>query len=237
MFWIKVLKKVCNISGLKFFNSLRSQRDNSPEEHVRTINKAEWDVYFDGHGDLKHIQLDKIDFTAIHSTRNPAHLILSSVNYHQKSRDSWLHKPHDKIDRLTYQQFISSLDTLEGKILFEIENASGNNIRKMISLSTDPRFINVDLDLISSDFNMNISRNLYYMLYLEDMGIPVRLWMKTVRSNSLWYDNDAVGCHKNTSILEKKESPINSFGEKSRNAFKKAFEDKLFYSTFIEVIR
>ena len=236
VFWIRVLHRLGKLTGLKFLDAMTFEQKNTQDAYSREVGEGNWDIYFDGHGGLQHVALDDIDFTGIHSIRNPAHLILSCVNYHQKSSEGWLHVPRQKFGGCTYQQKISSLENFEDKIIFEIENAAGSNIRKMIEITTMPGFVNVDLDLLSLDRNMNISRSLYYELRLEELGIPILAWMKVIRSNSLWYDSNSAGNHKSTNITEEKAAPIKPFGEKSRAAFKKAFGENLFFSTFIDEI-
>lgn len=233
VFWRKVFQKVCKSYDLNFLNA--SQLDSSSNKNILKIaTKNEWDVYFNRHGELPQAIRDCDDYAVVHSMRNPAQIIYSSVKYHKDSTEEWLHLPKKQFDGLTYQQKICSLESFEDQLIFEISHASGRVIKRMVNLSKSRDFFHVDIDLLSSDINMNTCRTLYYYLRLEEIGISIRKWMEIVRSNSLWFDENAAGKHQRTSQKERKSDVIASFGKRSRNAFKKRLGENLFTATFID---
>lgn len=66
----------------------------------------------------------------IHVVRD---LIVSSVHYHMKSDEEWLHVPKDKFDGKTYHEMINALPNLEERMLFEISDSSTVNITDMLN--------------------------------------------------------------------------------------------------------
>lgn len=73
------------------------------------------------------------DTFGLHVLRDPRDVLVSSSFYHTKSREAWLHQPIEKFGGRTYQQEINALASVEERILFEIREATGNNIRSMLA--------------------------------------------------------------------------------------------------------
>lgn len=89
------------------------------------------DIIIDHHSDFIFDRI-KTDVCGIHVRRDPRDLLVSSAFYHQKSNEDWLHVPQEQFGGLTYQEKIKSIDTMEDKLLFEIENSSGEGIRSLL---------------------------------------------------------------------------------------------------------
>lgn len=89
------------------------------------------DVLFDTHSEFL---LEKLHFpyVGIHIRRDPRDLLVSSVFYHQRADERWLHRPLQQFEGRTYQQQICSLSNMEEKLIFELEHSAGRNIRDML---------------------------------------------------------------------------------------------------------
>ncbi len=146
-FFSKTLKTLKRLTGLRLWlDTKHNQRQlRLPEQ---------WDCYFQNNCHWR-LNLDALDFRGIHSTRNPARLILSSVRYHLRTDERWAHKPQQEFSGLTYAEKLRSLNSLDDQICFEIEHVAGRTIRRMLEVNADPRFLPVDLDRISSDPEMD----------------------------------------------------------------------------------
>jgi len=73
------------------------------------------------------------DTFGLHVVRDPRDVLVSSAFYHVKSSEPWLHKPMPALDGCTYQETITALPNVEERILFEINNSTGRNIRSMLA--------------------------------------------------------------------------------------------------------
>lgn len=101
------------------------------------------DIIFDNHSRIDVARL-KPGAVGFHLTRDQRDLVVSSAFYHQKSVEKWLHKPRDEFGGMTYQEKIKSLPTMEEKLIFEIDNSSGETIKDMENWPGHPGIIDVD---------------------------------------------------------------------------------------------
>ena len=68
----------------------------------------------------------------IHVRRDPRDLLISAARYHLTSKESWLHKPLDRLAGKTYQEYLRALPTFEEQLLFELDGAAAYDIRQML---------------------------------------------------------------------------------------------------------
>lgn len=83
-----------------------------------------------------------------HVVRDPRDIAISAANYHMTSAEPWLHVPDVAFAGMTYQEKISSYNSLDDRVLFEIEHSSAatvNEIRKLIGLDSVQIFKYEDL--------------------------------------------------------------------------------------------
>ena len=59
-----------------------------------------------------------------HVVRDPRDIAISAANYHLISDEPWLHVPDVGFGGMTYQEKISSYDSFDDRVLFEIEHSS-----------------------------------------------------------------------------------------------------------------
>jgi hypothetical protein len=107
------------------------------------------DVIHDTHSviDFKEISTP---FRGIHVRRDPRDLLVSSAHYHLKSSEKWLHEEgHWGLHGTTYQQELLALNTMEERLLFEIDHAGGGNIKQMASWDySRPEFVELRYEAI-----------------------------------------------------------------------------------------
>jgi len=69
--------------------------------------------------------------------RNPYETIVSGMRYHQTTKEKWCTQPHERYNGLSYKDRISSLETDEEKVLFEMEHNSYLTITSMYDFLRD----------------------------------------------------------------------------------------------------
>ncbi|SEK94744.1 hypothetical protein SAMN04488032_108212 [Pacificibacter marinus] len=90
------------------------------------------DVLIDHHSDFDWTKTSR-PLTGIHVTRDPRDLLVSAAFYHMKGTESWMHDVRDDLGRKSYHQYVLSLKDTEERLLFEIDNSGGQNIRDMLN--------------------------------------------------------------------------------------------------------
>ena len=91
------------------------------------------DILLDHHSQYDLTKLNDAPYVGIHVIRDPRDLLVSCAFYHQKSAERWLHVPQDRLGGKTYQQHVNDLPTMEARLLFELENSGGENLRDMLA--------------------------------------------------------------------------------------------------------
>ena len=115
------------------------------------------DILMDHHSEFNFEKLRK-PFRGVHVYRDPRDLVVSSVFYHQKSEESWLHVKGNWIEGYTYQEYILGLDNIREKILFEMEYASKKNINDMLSWTFSDSIVEFKYEDLISDQGFLIFR-------------------------------------------------------------------------------
>lgn len=174
--WMKnIFSQSCSKLKLNFFNGKIEQ---SP---------SDFDVLLQEHSQFT---LDSIDteYKGLHIIRDPRDIVISGCFYHQKAHEKWLHIPQDKFGGLTYQEKIKSYDTLEDKILFEMENSSLWNIQSIVNWNyTNPAFIEVKYEDLIADVDLLLFHQIFTFLGFSGQFVPEML--KIAYSNSLFSGN------------------------------------------------
>lgn len=73
-----------------------------------------------------------------HVVRDPRDIAISAADYHVGSKEPWLHVPATEFGGMTYQERIASYETLDDRVLFEIEHSSAATIHEIRSLIGAP---------------------------------------------------------------------------------------------------
>lgn len=89
------------------------------------------DVLIEHHSEFDWSLVDG-PIAGLHIIRDPRDLLVSAAFYHMKGTEAWLHVPRDDLDGRSYYQHVSELSGTEERLLFEIDNSGGNNVRQML---------------------------------------------------------------------------------------------------------
>lgn len=89
------------------------------------------DVLIDHHS-MFNFEFIAPGFAGIHIIRDPRDVLVSSMHYHRKSEERWLHWPMERLGWKTYQQALNALPNDEERLLFEMEGQTGIGIRRML---------------------------------------------------------------------------------------------------------
>jgi hypothetical protein len=176
----KVFKKVANNSDLKFFSGLQ---DNLPEQY---------DIFCQDHS---RFTLESFSsYRGMHLIRDPRDIIVSGCFYHQKSEEKWLHSKKKRFSGLTYQEKLNSYESLDDKILFEMDNFGQNVIGDMKAWNYDNNsFIEVKYEKLIIDYDLELFRKIFTFLGFSEQSIPQLL--NIAHENSLFSGNIKQSVH------------------------------------------
>jgi hypothetical protein len=234
---LKVVVGTHHKTGSKFFSqSLKSLKRNSglriwldTKQKKKPQPPDRWDCYFQNHC-FWRIDLKTTPFRGIHSTRNPAALILSAVRYHLRTDEQWAHRQRPEFGGRTYAETLKSLPELDDRIIFEIDHVAGRTIRRMLEVYEDPRFLHVDLDRISRDETMADLRACFDFCGLE-RWCDLDTWLASCRPHCLW-SMKTLPSHVTAAAREDRAALLASFGPRARDHFRSRFGDLLFNLVF-----
>lgn len=141
-------------------------------------------VIFESHSQFP---LDKIsgDYRGIHMIRDPRDRIVSGCFYHQKSVESWLHEGRDDFGGMTYQKKINSFDSIDDKLMFELEHSGRWGIDEMLAWNYEnPRFKEVKYEDLIKDTDLELFGEIFSFLGVPDGAMPTAL--RIAFNNSLF---------------------------------------------------
>ena len=104
--------------------------------HMNYDEPPEWNVAFSmqTHKIFDRMASERETSKFVVSVRDPRDVVVSAAYYHCKSEEDWLHRPLAKFGGMTYQEKINSIDNVQDKFLFEMDNSSGTVINQMLSV-------------------------------------------------------------------------------------------------------
>lgn len=171
----KVFSCVCERLGLHFF---AGKQENLP---------GDFHVFMQNHSRFLPGEIPD-SVRGMHIIRDPRDRIVSGMYYHQKSKESWLHKPMKKLGGATYQEMINSFGTMEEQLMFEMEHSGRWGIEEMLSWDyTDVRFMNVKYEELIIDHDLRKFHEIFTFLGFPGSSIPVCL--DCAYKNSLFSGN------------------------------------------------
>ena len=69
--------------------------------------------------------------------RNKYEIIKSGMRYHQTTKEEWYLRPNERYNGLSYRDYISSIESIEEKILFEMKESAYLTITNMYEFVRD----------------------------------------------------------------------------------------------------
>lgn len=229
VFWNRVLMSICKLKKIDIINL----RENSSA--IEGILKNHQNNLFirDTHGLIDNYNLSGLKFSGVHSSRNAANLIYSGSQYHMNTSEKWANILKKEFDNMSYKQKINSIESDEDKLIFEMTQRQ-NQIKRMFSLMDNPKFLSVDIDIISSDKTMKDLKVIYNHLNLSDIDIDINDWLNICKKYCLW---NSIPKGQILSHITTKQPGIyvdnrKYFLEKSREVFKDIFGIHSYKLTF-----
>lgn len=129
-------------------------------------------IFFDGHSEFPHVGGLSVAFSGFRLVRDPRDMIISAAKYHVRSEEAWLHKPQPRFQGLTYAEHIRGLETLEKQLSFEMEQASRNEIRKMLAFDDQGFMKTVKFEDLMEDEELFVFHDLVVALGFSGVEIP-----------------------------------------------------------------
>ena len=180
---LSTFRRIAELNEFAFvhLNTLESGREvwgDKPTyfEEQRQRAESESDlpaIFCEFHSDFPDLSRCKNERGAvgIHIVRDPRDMLLSAVRFHLVSDEQWLHEPSEKFGGLTYQQQLTSFDTLEERVRFEIDHNMGRVIRKMFSFDRQGVFRDIRYEDLIVDVNMTLWHDI--SIYLGMQGSEI----------------------------------------------------------------
>ena len=159
--WLaSIFKIISQFYSLKYNHS---KRGTSPED---------FEIFMHDHRKLDLDQY-KFEYRGMHIIRDPRDVIISGTFYHQKSDEHWLHEKQEQFDGMSYQEKINSIEGLDEKILFEMDNASNVTINEMINWNySNPDFIEIKYEDLIEDSDLKLFHEIFTFLGFPGKAIP-----------------------------------------------------------------
>lgn len=171
-------------------NELRKERTNCNEKPC---------IFHLSHASIQQLSELPPKTQTIHFIRDPRGIILSSLRYHLKSNENWLHIKSSAYGEMSYQEKLKSLNSYCEQLVFEMENSSKDNIWQMFDIfeSKSPEILNVRLEEVSHDNEMRI-----YLKMGHHLGFRGRQLLQFINAacrSSLWF-NTSLPSHATTGV-------------------------------------
>lgn len=155
-----------------------------------------WEIAFDYHSRklIKTLEPDPMKARYVICIRDPRDIIVSAAYYHCSSKEEWLHVPQDKFGGMTYQEKINSLDDIQDRFLFEMENSSYWQIQNMLSVPLSAESIYLTrLEILVKDYKLWEFHKIFDFLEVDTPKL-VNL-LQIAYENSLFSGNIAKSVH------------------------------------------
>jgi hypothetical protein len=139
-----------------------------------------------------HLQPEHIDVVQrsgfsgriMHLIRDPRTLVVSACKYHMSSQEEWLDRKQERFDGLSYREHLQALPSEIERLLFELNNVSGMQIRDMLACAAIQGVENVKLEDISSD--VTLRTHLDFLLAMGLSGSLLLPLLNLLMKQSLW---------------------------------------------------
>lgn len=131
-----------------------------------------WDVLLQEHSGFDRDSLPP-NIRGLHLIRDPRDIIVSGTFYHQRSIEPWLHVRRPEYGGSTYQEKINSYDSLDDKLMFEMENSGSQTIKEMRAWDYhNPAFLEVKYETLIQDQYLTHFHEVFVHLGLPGQLIP-----------------------------------------------------------------
>lgn len=97
-----------------------------------------WRIGFDWWSDFADHGVDPAGHPTVLLIRDPRDVIVSSMKFHRRSDEPWLHVPRPELGGRTYSQASRDCASDEERFHFELDHQAGETIRDMLAARRDP---------------------------------------------------------------------------------------------------
>ncbi len=152
--WMQsIFSAICRQFSLKFCNSSKT----IPPE-------PDFDVLLNYHSAFDQNVLS-LPYRGLHLIRDPRDIIVSGCFYHQRSSEEWLHLPMERLGGKTYCDSITSLPSLDEKLLFEMGFSAKTTITDMLKWDYfNKSFYEVKYETIINDTDFSVFHEIFQFL-------------------------------------------------------------------------
>jgi len=132
-------------------------------------------------------------YRGLRMIRDPRDVVLSSVRFHRKATETWLHEPRPEFDGKTYQERINEIqDPLEA-FQFELDHAAGREIHNMVNFANLALFRTVKYEDMITDIHMKKWLEVFVDLGFDGAELPACL--SAVWNHSIFGKKEKDGAH------------------------------------------
>jgi len=112
-------------------------------------------IFFEYHSDFP-VLADPRSFVGLHVVRDPRDVLISSARFHLDAEEVWLRRPDPRFSGRTYQQMLRELDDPEDRIRFEMDHATGDELRRMRDFDRQGVFRDVRYEDLVVDVDLRL---------------------------------------------------------------------------------
>lgn len=127
-------------------------------------------IVFDGHS--RFDGYDRTTARGIRVVRDPRDVIVSSMHYHRRAAEPWLHTP--RFGAMSYQEKITTLSDADA-MTFEIDNSAGRNIAAMCAFDDGATFLTLKYEALMADTGFDEWHRALRWLGLERLDMLLAL--------------------------------------------------------------
>lgn len=137
-----------------------------------------WQIGFDWWTDFRDHGIDPSRYPTVVLIRDPRDVIVSSMKFHRRSSEPWLHVRHEELGGRTYQEASLACASDEERFHFELAHQAGETIRDMLEAKRDPAHrdtLFLPIEDLMSDPSMGGYRRMFDHLGLNPAYVPLAL--------------------------------------------------------------
>ncbi len=159
-----VFKEMADRVNTGFVHLPESGLRDRPGELETLASNSSHLIFFDTHSRFPSFLLQSGKVRGIHVIRHPKDVAISCARYHSFSEEEWLHRPWNGFAGRTYQEVINEIPAFKDRVMFELQNIAGREIREMASFQGDSNFMQVKYEDLMQDRSTSLWHDILFFL-------------------------------------------------------------------------